>query len=439
MNRFVIVSVKSNAGTPDVNSRHQILPAMILTKSNFSAKLFHWHAKKNANEIVIFIGMVSESVLPIRIFSILLVVGLMACQCADAQFPQRRPTPNDTLHSVRIWSDNKVTFSIYAPKASEVTMNGDFPGGFPLIKLSGSDSGIWSVTVGPLTPDIYTYDFTVDGVRTFDPKNPEYKEGQNNLSNIFYIPGKESEYCAVRDVPHGKVEIVWFPSSVLKNIGRMHVYTPPGYEKMKNKLPVLYLQHGGGDDDASWTTVGKANFILDNLMAEGKIKPMVVVMAMGHPAQGFFMQPDTDSDPFYKQFFNDIVPYIESHYNVSGKREDRAFSGLSMGGIQALNMAIYHPTEFGYVLPLSTGYFPDQLKMLEEKHSDALKNPEINKLKLFWIAMGGEKDIAYKNGQNVNLLFDKYGIKYKTSEYPAAHTFVTWRHNLFEFALLLFN
>ena len=363
----------------------------------------------------------------------------MVTASAHAQFTPPKPTPNDTLHSVQILPDNKVVLSIYAPKASEVTVNGDFEGGFPFAKLTGSANGVWSVIVGPLQPDVYTYDFTVDGIRTFDPKNPQYKEGQNNLSNIFEMPGKQSEYCAIKNVPHGKVEIVWFASPVLNNTGRMHVYTPPGYEKMKTKLPVLYLQHGGGDDDASWTTAGKANFIMDNLLAEGKIKPMIVVMAMGHPADGFFMQPDTDGDPFYKQFFTDIVPYIESHYNVSDKKEDRAFSGLSMGGIQALNMAIYHADKFGYVLPLSTGYFPDQLKTLEEKHIDALKNPEINKLKLFWIAMGGEKDIAYKNGLNVNALFDKYGIKYKTSTYPAAHTFITWRHNLYEFAPMLFR
>jgi len=356
-----------------------------------------------------------------------------------AQPPRPNPTPNDTLQSVRILADNNVRLSIYAPKATEITVIGDYAKVYGADKLTKADNGVWSVTVGPLTPDIYTYDFTVDGVRTLDPKNPQYKESQNNLSNIFEVPGKENDFQSVKNVPHGKVETVWFNSTVLNNMGRMHVYTPPGYEKMKNKLPVLYLQHGGGDNDASWTTVGKANFIMDNLLSEGKIKPMVVVMAMGHPANGFFMTPDTDTDPFYKQFFTDIVPYIESHYNVSTKKEDRAFCGLSMGGIQALNMAIYHADKFGYVLPLSTGYFPDQLKTLEEKHADALKNPEINKLKLFWIAMGGEKDIAYQNGLNVNALFDKYGIKYQTSTYPAGHTFITWRHNLYEFAPLLFK
>ena len=348
-------------------------------------------------------------------------------------------TPNDTLKSVRFSSDNRVTLSIYAPKATEVTVIGDFLKEYKPLPLSKSETGVWSVLVNDLLPDVYTYDFTVDGVKTFDPKNPQYKEGENGLSNIFILPGKEVEYCSIKNVPHGKVEKVWFFSSVTNTTGRMHVYTPPGYEKLKDPLPVLYLQHGGGDNDAAWTTAGKANFILDNLLAEGKIKPMIVVMPMGHPATGFFMEPGTDEDPYYNQLFNDIMPYIESHYNASGKREDKAFAGLSMGGLQALNIALFHPEKFGYVLPLSTGYFPAQLKTLEEKHSAQLKNPEINTLRLFWIAMGGEKDIAYENGKNVLALFDKYGINYVTNDYPAGHTFITWRHNLLEFAPLLFR
>jgi enterochelin esterase family protein len=164
---------------------------------------------------------------------------------------------------------------------------------------------------------------------------------------------------------------------------------------------------------------------------------MIVVMPMGHPLPGFNMEPGIDADPYFKVLFKDIMPFIESHYNVSEKREDRAFSGLSMGGIQAYNIALFAPEKFSYVLPLSTGYFPPQLKKLEE--GNALKNPEINKLKLFWIAMGGEKDIAYANGNNVLALLDKNGIHYKTSTYPAAHTFITWRHNLYEFAPLLFR
>ena len=369
----------------------------------------------------------------------ILLSALCMYAVAYAQPFRGNPTPNDTLHSVRVLSDNAVVLSIYAPKASDVSVSGDFPAGFPALKLTKGDNSIWSVRLDSLTPDVYTYDFTIDGVKTFDPKNPVYKEGENGLSNLFELPGKEEGYCAIKNVPHGKVETVWFASPTLGNTGRMHVYTPPGYEKMNNKLPVLYLQHGGGDNDAAWTTAGRANFIMDNLLAEGKIKPMIVVMPMGHPAPGFHMEPGINADPYYKQLFNDIIPYIESHYNVSGKREDRAFAGLSMGGIQALNIGLFSPEKFSYVLPLSTGYFPDQLKALETNYSTALKNPEINKLKLFWIAMGGEKDIAYANGKNVLALFDKYGIHYTTSTYPAGHTFITWRHNLYEFAPLLFK
>lgn len=371
--------------------------------------------------------------------SVLSLLFLSACLTLAAQPFGGIRTPNDTLTSVKILNDTSVVLSIYAPEAAEVTVTGDLLKEFRPLELTKSEEGVWSVLISGLTPDLYTYDFSVDGVKTFDPKNPWYKEGENGLSNVLELPGKEAEYCAIKDVPHGKVEKVWFASTVTDQVSRMHVYTPPGYEKMKEPLPVLYLQHGGGDNDASWTTVGRANFILDNLLAEGKIKPMIVVMPMGHPVAGFYMEPGTDTDPYYGQLFSDIMPYIESHYNVSSLREDKAYAGLSMGGLQALNIALFNPEKFGYVLPLSTGYFPPQLKTIEEKYSVQLQNPEINNLKLFWIAMGGEKDIAYENGKNCLALFDKFGINYVTNDYPAGHTFITWRHNLLEFTTLLFK
>ncbi len=357
----------------------------------------------------------------------------------QAQPFRGNPTPNDTLHAIRILPGNAVAFSLYAPNASAVSVSGDFLKEYKPLSLTKEANDVWSVQVDSLIPDVYTYDYTVDGVKTFDPKNPVYKEGENGLSNLFEVPGKEAAYCAIQNVPHGNVQTVWFASPVIGNTGRMHVYTPPGYEKMTSPLPVLYLQHGGGDNDAAWTTAGRANFIMDNLLAEGKIKPMIVVMPMGHPSPGFHMEPGIDADPYYKQLYNDIIPYVEAHYKVSAKSEDRAFAGLSMGGLQALNIALFSPEKFSYVLPLSTGYFPEQLKTMEEKYSTALKNPGINKLKLFWIGMGGEKDIAYANGKNVNALLDKYGIHYTTYDYPAAHTFITWRHDLYQFAPLLFR
>jgi len=368
-------------------------------------------------------------------------VGFLVCfsLAGNAQFPGYKPTPGDTLKSIRISADKKVTFSIYAPKASEVTVSGDFQQTFGALKLQKDQVGIWSVTVGPVTPDLYTYDFSVDGLKVVDPKNIQLKEGAGGYSNLLEVTGKEAEYMAVKNVPHGKLEKVWFNAGTLGKTSRVHVYTPPGYENVKGKLPVLYLQHGGGDNDASWATAGRANFILDNLLAEGKMKPMIVVMPFGNPGGGFFSGAGVEADPYYNYFFKDLVPYIESHYNVGTSRESRAYAGLSMGGLQALNMGIFYPEKFAYVLPLSTGFFPEILQSMEEKFASNLKNPEINKLKLFWIAMGGEKDIAYKNGENTKALFDKFGIKYQTNSYPAGHTFITWRHNLVEFAPLLFK
>jgi len=374
-----------------------------------------------------------------------LLIGCFLFIQAHAQPPGPPPSPNDTLKSTRVLADGSVVFSIYAPKASQVTVDGDFlffssePRGRGGRELTKDDDGIWSYTSEPLPADAYSYSFSVDGVRTLDPLNKLIKESERSYSNYFIIKGEASEYCQNLDVPHGKLEKVWFRSEVTQKMTRFHVYTPPGYESMKEKLPVLVLQHGGGDNDASWATIGRANFIMDNLYAAGKAKPMIVVMPMGHPSEGFFMGLGIDEDPYYQQLFDEILPLVREKYNVKKDRYSTAYAGLSMGGLQALNIALFAPEKFGYVLPLSTGYFEQQRKLLEEQHADVLKNPEINKLKLFWIAMGGEKDIAYQNGVEVNKIFDKYGIKYETNTYDAGHTFMTWRHNLVKFAPMLFR
>ncbi|GAB3512928.1 esterase family protein [Spirosoma knui] len=361
-------------------------------------------------------------------------------QWAQAQPNFRSNTPNDTLASPKFLADGRVQLAIYAPKASDVTVSGDFPGGFPAQKLTKGADGVWSLVLGPLTPNVYSYDLTVDGVKTFDPKNPRFEESLNGVSNFFELAGKEIDYLAVKNVAHGIVETVWYPSSALGITRRMHVYTPPGYASMKDKLPVLYLLHGGGDNDASWTTLGRANFILDNILAEGKLKPMLVVMPAGHvPGTALPMGAGPDQDPFARDFVQDIIPYIEKHYNVSNRRESRALAGLSIGGIQTINIALWNPQLFSYVLPLSTGYFPPVLSELEAKYSQVLKNPQINNWKLFWIAMGGEKDIAYQNNKNTMALFDKYGIKYQYTEVPGGHSFLAWRQNLYQFAPLLFR
>ncbi len=376
-----------------------------------------------------------------------LFIGLFLTIQVTAQPPGPAPSPNDTLNSTMVLPDGRVVFSIYAPEASKVIIDGDFasistdPSNFfsRQKEMTADADGVWSYTTEPLPADAYSYVFYVDGVRTLDPLNTLLKESESNYTNYFIMSGKDSEYCQNLDVPHGTIQKVWFHSKVTQKMTRFHVYTPPGYENRTEKLPLLVLQHGGGDNDASWATIGRANFIMDNLYANNKAKPMVIVMPMGHPGEGFFMGLGIDEDPYYKQLFNEILPLVREKYNVKKDRYSTAFAGLSMGGLQALNIALFAPEKFGYVMPLSTGYFEPQRKVLEEEYADVLKNPEINKLKLFWIAMGGEKDIAYQNGLEVNKILDKYGIKYETNTYNAGHTFITWRHNLVEFAPLLFK
>jgi enterochelin esterase-like enzyme/dienelactone hydrolase len=370
--------------------------------------------------------------------------GFLPSPAAPSGPFQRIPTPNDTLKSTRILADGRVVFSIYAPEAKSVSVNGDFPSGFPSLTLSKDFSGIWAATTKvTVKPNLYTYDFTVDGIKTFDPKNAQYKESSSGFSNIFEIKGAENDFQSLKNVSHGKIEKVLYTSTALDGITRrLHVYTPPNYEtlKKKGKLPVLYLFHGGGDNDASWTTVGRANLILDNLYAEGKLKQMIVVMPAGHtPIPGFYMGAGDKQDPFGRDMVQDIIPFIEKNYPVSAKREHRAIAGLSMGGIQAINIALWNPQLFGYLFPMSTGYFPDAIKEINEKHKAVMSNPEINKFKNFKIYMGGEGDIAFKNNLNMMKMFDDFGIKYSYENSVGNHTFLAWRKNLYDFAPLLFK
>lgn len=374
-----------------------------------------------------------------RLLPVLFAVALTGSLAA--QPTPREVAVNDTLQSVRVVGDGTVQFAIYAPEAEAVSVFGDFPNPVPYQSqvMARDAHGVWRTAISGVPPDAYLYEFTVDGVRTFDPKNMRFKEAESVLSNLFVMPDEETDYIAVRDVPHGMVSQVWFQSDMTGEVTRFHVYTPPGYASMDGPLPTLYLQHGGGENDASWTTAGMANLILDNLLADGQVVPMVVVMPMGRPAPGFHMAPGVDADPYYRQLFEEIIPEVETRFDVSHDPADRAFAGLSMGGIQALNIALFRPEMFAYVLPLSTGYFPPMLEQLETEHAGVLANPAINDLDLFWIAMGGETDIAYQNGLNTLALLDRHGIRHETADYPGGHTFVTWRRNLAEFAPLLFR
>ena len=244
--------------------------------------------------------MISPRTARLGAFVALMTLASMAPSPVLAQAPRREPTPNDTLKSTEVSSDHKVTFRIYAPKASEVTVSGEFG---PSGKMTRDDEGVWSLTVGPLVPDFYSYAFHIDGVRTVDPKNAMIKQGLSSVDSMFLVPGDEADFEATKEVPHGEIRAAWYRSGTLDMLRRMHVYTPPGYEGGSEKYPVFYLLHGGGDEDSGWSTIGRAGFILDNLIAAKKAVPMIVVMPNGSlpmPANMPRSTPGTPPSPEFR-------------------------------------------------------------------------------------------------------------------------------------------
>ncbi|WP_394355478.1 esterase [Spirosoma validum] len=362
-----------------------------------------------------------------------------------AQTPQRTPTPNDTLKSPKALDNKRVIIQIYAPKASDVVVSGDFTSGGKPLSLAKNDQGVWSVTVGPLQPDYYTYTLTVDGVRTMDPKNPVIKQGINSLENVMLVPGVETAFEDNRAVPHGEVREVWYQSNTLSMLRRMHIYTPPGYEKGNTKYPIFYLLHGAGDDDSGWNTVGRAGFILDNLIAAGKTKPMIVVMPNGSmPMPATSGMPDMNMmnrmrDLFASELLKDVMPYAEKNYRTLANAQNRAIAGLSMGGFQTLDVTLTRPELFDYVGVFSSGFFGSSIDEAETKYAKALNDPSFNKgKKLFWIGIGKDDFVMDANKKTLALL-DKHQIKYQYKETAGGHTWINWRQYLNEYVPMLFK
>ncbi|MBV9849696.1 MAG: esterase [Armatimonadetes bacterium] len=349
------------------------------------------------------------------------------------------PTPNATLVSPDVLPDRHVVFRLYAPQAQDVRVHSEWAGSSGPETLTKADNGVWSVTVGPLDPGVYRYLFTVDGVETVDPRNPRTSESLNNVQSLLEVPGAAFE--DIRDVPHGAVASVWYHSTALGATRRMHVYTPPGYEAGTGRYPVLYLLHGAGDTDEAWSTVGHAGFILDNLIADGKARPMIVVMPAGHISRqfGFGGRGRMGQDQFNDDFLQDIMPYVEAHYRVSADRTHRAIAGLSMGGLQTLNIALPHLDKFAYVGVFSSGWFGQTAEQIEQEHRDALDNAAAKKgLRLLWLAWGAQ-DLARPSSQVMLDVFQRHGFQPVWHESAGGHTWINWRDYLHEFAPLLFH
>ena len=346
---------------------------------------------------------------------------------ASAQW-QRRMTPNDTLQSVRVLPGGSALFSIYAPEAKSVRLSGDIvPWGMPLVPQQ--KDGVWSFRIPDAKAGVYRYNFIVDGISVQDPKNPTVSH--NSPLAVIEHGGQKDFYSYNPNIPHGALAVRSYWSKTLGQTRTMRVWTPAGYEASKAKLPVLYLVHGGGDTDVSWSTAGCAGDILDNLMAEGKMVPMIVVMPNGA----------CDISMFEKDLMNDVIPFIESNYRVKTDKDSRAISGLSMGGIETLEVIFQNPDKFGYVWCLSGGFNPGidiekEAERLHVKEHAAIINKNC---KEFVMTQGGKTDITYISGEKANKLFDEVGLKYEYQEVGEGHTWYTWRINLYDEAQRLFK
>ena len=365
-------------------------------------------------------------------------------QAKKAMFPQR-----PAVNSPEVLSDGAIAFRILAPEAVSVGLQSSDMFGMQQtgVTFTKNKDGVWESTVDPVAPGAYRYVFTVDGASVVDPHNTSISESNSNVWSMVYVPG--AEFMEMKQIPHGAVAEVYYYSKSLKRHRRMHVYTPPGYESDKRKYPVFYLLHGAMDCDDSWTTVGRAGFILDNLIAAKKAKPMVVVMPAGHTSKGFRMGGGLGRavDEFSEDFVNDIVPYVENHYRVHKDRKSRAIAGLSMGGMQTLNITMSDLGKYAYIGVFSSGIFrmpPESAAQSsspdwEKEHLSMLDNQDLKKgLKLLWFATGTEDFLIETTTSTVEML-KKHGFSPVYKETGGGHTWANWRDYLNAFAPQLFQ
>ena len=376
--------------------------------------------------------------------------GIVNVINVSAQEIQRQQ--NVRVVSPDIKSDNSVTFSLYAPEATNVTLNGSWMAQGTTGTFEKNSEGVWSITVGPLEPSMYHYNLIVDGVRAIDPGNPKAQRDGVNYASTLIMPGTRSEIFEVTMFLMALCSKVWYNSPSLGLYRRMYIYTPPGYEESNEKYPVLYLLHGGGGDEDAWSSLGRANYILDNLIAQGKAKPMIVVMTNGNSDQTAAIT-DRKSAPtagamntmasnvFPNSLINDVMPYIEKNYRTINNKENRAIAGLSMGGLQTQIISANNPGLFDYMGVFSMGIqmeLGEVTTNLIKSYDENLDKVKRNNYKLFYIAVGVE-DFVYEGVKLLREKLDEHDFKYIYNESSGGHTWANWRNYLSDFAPRLFK
>ena len=356
-----------------------------------------------------------------------------------AQPPQTAPPP---IQSPEVQSDLRVTFRLRDPNAKEVLLSRE---GAQRVPMQKDEQGVWSVTTDPLTPDLYGYSFVADGVALIDPSNSRMKPNLLNAQSVVHVPGPSSLPWEINDVPRGEVHHHFYRSKVVGDDRDFYVYTPPGYDpNATTQYPVLYLLHGYSDDASGWTAVGRANVILDNLIAQGRAKPMLIVMTLGYGAPeivtrgGPTLRDAGARDRNYSRFrdalFTEVIPQVEKSYRASKDRNSRAIAGLSMGGAESLYTGLNAIDRFAWIGAFSSGGLSDNF----DATFPALDSKANSKLHLLWIACGTDDRLIDFNRKLREWLKSK-DVHHTDIETPGAHTWMVWRRNLAEFAPLLFQ
>jgi enterochelin esterase-like enzyme len=343
--------------------------------------------------------------------------------------------------SPEVHPDRTVTFRLKAPKAEKVEVGVEAV--MPNTAMAKGADGVWTLTTKPLAPDLYGYGFSVDGVGMLDPSNPVIKPNLIWVSNMVLVPGEKPQDWEVQDVPHGALQQRFYKSGVIGDHRDVFVYTPPGYDPAgSKKYPVLYLLHGFSDTAVGWTAVGQAHTILDNLIAQKRAQPMLVVMPLGYGVPDFgkngklqFGLALENFGKFRQGLLEEVIPMVEKNYRVSNRREDRAIAGLSMGGAETLFTGLHNPDKFAYVGAFSTGGFgPTQI----ESVFGSADPKRLNDLKAFWMVCGTEDGlIGFQRGFSKWL--SEKGVKHEAEETSGGHWWTLWRRNLATFAEKIFK
>jgi enterochelin esterase-like enzyme len=335
----------------------------------------------------------------------------------------------------QILPDNRAIFRVKAPDAQKVQL--DLAKKYDLVK---NNEGIWEVTTDSLTEGFHYYSILVDGLAVADPSSETFY-GMGRMASGIEVPFKGEGYYAKKDVPHGEISIKRYFSTVFNTWRQFYIFKPAGYDvNINEKYPVLYILHGGGEDERGWATQGKTDLILDNLIAENKARPMLIVMPDGNVSgQGF---GENTLRMFERELKQCIIPFVEKNYRAETGLKSRALAGLSMGGLQTLYAGFNNTELFPYLGVFSSGWImPTQTDLANKQYEYIKSNPDKikNNISLLWIGMGGKEDIAYNNCQSMLKKLDELNVKYIYIEYPGGHTWPVWRNNLYNFAQLIFK